>query len=121
VNFQKGFAEIGGEPNKAKIPGCEAFEKDTDEYRDCHVKSYTMSVWHMAGTCRMGSADDPQTVVDSRLRVLGVQGLRVVDASVIPEETTGHMVATVYGIAEKAAHMILEDGNAGGANARVEL
>ncbi|XP_003738960.1 uncharacterized protein LOC100900525 [Galendromus occidentalis] len=101
------LAKFGAEYALTRAPGCDSGDLDSDEYLRCHVKSYTMSLWHMAGTCRMGASDDPSSVVDPELRVRGVRNLRVVDASVIPEETSGHMVATVYGIAEKAAHMIL--------------
>lgn len=48
-------------------------------------------------------------VVDERLRVYGVRGLRVIDASIMPMQISAHLQATVYAIAEKGAHMILED------------
>lgn len=48
-------------------------------------------------------------VVDERLKVYGVRGLRVIDASIMPMQISAHLQATVYAIAEKGAHMILED------------
>ncbi|KAK5995721.1 Dehydrogenase citC [Cladobotryum mycophilum] len=70
----------------------------------------TITDWHPIGTCAMGGkAGIRGGVVDERLRVYGVKGLRVVDASIMPLHISAHPQATIYAIGEKAAHMILKD------------
>ncbi|WP_118183774.1 GMC family oxidoreductase [Paraburkholderia phosphatilytica] len=67
------------------------------------------TIFHPVGTCRMGSDNDPACVVDNRLRVIGVEGLRVVDASVMPTITSGNTNSPTLMIAERASDMIRAD------------
>lgn len=83
-------------------PDCQS-----DEEIDAHVRKTSITVHHPAGTCRMGV--DETSVVDPELRVRGVDGLRVVDASVMPDLVCGNINAAVIMIAEKAADLIRHD------------
>jgi 4-pyridoxate dehydrogenase len=81
-------------------PQCES-----DDEIDEHIRKTSITVHHPAGTCRMGS--DAASVVDPQLRVRGLDGLRVVDASVMPDLVCGNINAAVIMIAEKAADLIM--------------
>lgn len=76
----------------------------SDDEIDEHIRQTSITVHHPAGTCRMGS--DNASVVDPQLQVRGVSGLRVVDASVMPDLVCGNINAAVIMIAEKAADLI---------------
>ena len=67
------------------------------------------TIFHPVGTARMGAASDPLAVLDGRLRVRGVEGLRVIDASVMPTITSGNTNSPTLMIAERGAEMIIED------------
>lgn len=72
-----------------------------------YIQKSMMTIYHVAGTCKMGTADDTMAVLDSRARVLGVKNLRVVDASSFPFLPPGHPQSTVYALAEKIAADVL--------------
>lgn len=82
---------------------------DSDKFWRWYIRQSTTTLHHPAGTCKMGSVDDPTAVVDPRLRVIGVKNLRVADASVMPKIVSGNTNAPVIMIAEKAADMIKQD------------
>jgi choline dehydrogenase len=84
-------------------PGVEA--KDDQSLR-AHIARFTETLYHPVGTCKMGHDNDAAAVVDSELRVRGVEGLRVVDASIMPTVIGGNTNAPTIMIAEKAADLI---------------
>jgi 4-pyridoxate dehydrogenase len=73
---------------------------------DAHIRATAITVHHPLGTCKMGRASDPMAVVDPELKVIGIDGLRVVDTAVIPDLVGGNINAPVIMIAEKAADLI---------------
>ncbi len=87
-----------------KVPGVGA--KTDEELLDA-ARTISQTIYHPTSTCKMGS--DPMAVVDDRLRVHGIKGLRVADASIMPTITSGNTNAPTIMIAEKASDTILED------------
>jgi 4-pyridoxate dehydrogenase len=80
----------------------------TDAQLEVFIRNTAMTAHHPAGTCKMGTTSDSMAVVDTQLRVRGVDRLRVVDASVMPDLVGGNINAPVIAIAEKAADLIRE-------------
>jgi len=97
-------APLSGYILKEEYPGAET---RTDEELLAVLRQSGESVFHPTSTCRMGT--DERSVVDSRLRVRGLEGLRVVDASVMPAVVSGNTNAAVIAVAEKAADLIHSD------------
>ncbi|CAB0043384.1 unnamed protein product [Trichogramma brassicae] len=99
---------FGARFHSKKLPNCRHLPHFTDEYWNCVIRQYTMTIYHMSGTAKMGPSWDREAVVDPQLRVYGVKGLRVIDASIMPTITNGNINAPVIAIAEKGADMIKE-------------
>lgn len=110
-----GFREarrIFAQPALAPLTGAEiepGAQLQSDAEIDAALRRIVNTAYHPTGTCKMGPDSDPMAVVDGRLRVRGVSGLRVVDASVMPEIISGNTSAPTMMIAERAARFILED------------
>ena len=79
----------------------------SDEAIDSFIRAKVESAYHPSCTCKMGAADDPMAVVDPHTRVIGLDGIRVVDSSIMPSITNGNLNAPTIMIAEKAADHIL--------------
>lgn len=86
------------------VPGADQL---SDAQLDAWARRVTETGYHASGTCKMGPADDAEAVVDAQLRVHGLRGLRVVDASIMPEIVSGNTNAPTVMIAEKASDLIL--------------
>jgi choline dehydrogenase len=102
--------EICAQPALAPycVEPCIGAAGDSDEAIRDLIARTTYSVYHPVGTCRMGT--DAQAVLDAELRVNGLEGLRVVDASVMPMVPRGNTNAPVIAVAERAADVIRNVG-----------
>ncbi len=89
---------------REEFPGDDA---QTDDELLAFARQRGTTTFHLMGTCRMGPATDPSTVVDDQLRVHGMEGLRVVDASIMPSMPSANLNASTLMIAEKGADLIL--------------
>ena len=97
------FQKYDARPITRKYPGCVNYKLYSDQYLRCMAQTLTLPIYHTIGTCKMGQKGDRTAVVDLDLKVKGVTGLRVVDASVIPNQISGNTNIPVIAIAEKIA------------------
>ncbi len=102
--------EIFAQPAFGRYRGREiqpGADVETDGQIDAFVRDKVETAFHPSCTCKMGRQDDPMAVVDAQTRVIGIDGLRVVDSSIMPSITTGNLNAPTIMLAEKAADHIL--------------
>lgn len=109
ISAQPAMQRFGSQPHKIPFPACRHLKFMSDEYWECSLRQFTFTIYHPTSTCKMGPSWDEGAVVDPRLRVYGVTGLRVVDASIMPTIVSGNPNAPVIMIGEKAADMVKED------------
>jgi choline dehydrogenase-like flavoprotein len=108
-----------------KVLACDAFKphlreeiepgahvQSDDDIRE-YIRNTITTIFHPAGTCKMGPDSDPMAVVDERLRVHGMEGLRVADCSIMPDIVSANTNVPAIAIGEKAADMIAEDQDLG--------
>ncbi|XP_031785991.2 glucose dehydrogenase [FAD, quinone] isoform X1 [Nasonia vitripennis] len=105
----RSFRENGFIHITTPAEGCENFPFESTAYFECMAEHYVTTAFHPSGTCRMGPRANPSSVVDARLRVHGVIGLRVIDASIMPTLIRGNTYAPTLMIAEKGSDMIKQD------------
>jgi len=101
--------KFGSRLHDIPIPACKDLEFSSDDYWRCAAKQTATGTWHLSGTCKMGPNSDPDAVVDSRLKVYGVKGLRVIDASIMPMIPAAHTNVPCMMIGEKGADLVKED------------
>lgn len=115
VKFQAGFVHTKAFRDqeavliRVPLPECDVHAYQSDDYWRCYISFVSTTVFHPVGTNKMGPMTDNAAVVDSRLRVMGVDKLRVMDASVMPKMVSANTNAATIMIAEKGSDFIKED------------
>lgn len=95
--------------HRPPVAECQKWQPTSDQHYECLIRNFVTPILHACGSCKMGPAEDVNAVVDSRLRVHRVKGLRVADASIMPKIVSGNTNIPTIMIGEKAADMIKED------------
>ena len=97
---------LGVQISRSKVSFCSQHDFRSDAFWECFIRHVTVHSLHPTGTCKMGTVNDPTSVVDPSLRVKGIQGIRIVDGSVLPNITTANTNAPIMMIAEKISDNI---------------
>lgn len=116
------YKEQGTQYTTTPLHFCTDHTFRSDDYWKCYINHMSGASAHGAGTCRMGRGpQDPDAVVDSKLKVIGILNLRVADTSIMPSVTNSNTQAPAYAIGEKAAYDILKDWESKTSSERQEL
>uniref|UniRef100_A0A915HYQ4 Glucose-methanol-choline oxidoreductase C-terminal domain-containing protein n=1 Tax=Romanomermis culicivorax TaxID=13658 RepID=A0A915HYQ4_ROMCU len=102
------FQKFDPRPVESPVQACSHLEFLSDPYLECAVRRRMTTNIHPVGTCKMGRSES-ESVVDQHLKVHGVEGLRVVDASIFPSQISGNPNAAVVMVAERAAQFIMSE------------
>ncbi|XP_062715587.1 glucose dehydrogenase [FAD, quinone]-like [Aedes albopictus] len=98
---QPSMRALGAELNPKPFPGCEQHPFGSDSYWECYIRALTLTIYHPVGTCRMGPEDDPDAVVSNRdFRVHQLDGLYVVDGSIMPNLPSGNPNSVIIALAK---------------------
>lgn len=95
--------------NFVPVEECDILTPHTDEHYECIIRNLGTTVYHPVGTCKMGPPSDPSAVIDPTLKVFGLKGLRVADASIMPNIVSGNTNVPTIMIGEKASDLIKKD------------
>nr|KAF7431581.1 hypothetical protein H0235_004505 [Vespula pensylvanica] len=109
VSNTNAFRRFNSRPYSIKLPGCQRFLSAINEYWKWTIRQFTFTMYHPVDTCKMGPRNDATAVVDPKLRIYGVKGLRVVDASIMSTIINRNTNAPVIMIGEKASAIIKKD------------
>ncbi|XP_050356404.1 glucose dehydrogenase [FAD, quinone]-like [Nymphalis io] len=104
----KAFRSNGAHFVREPLPACRDHVWGTDDYFTCMARAYTVTTYHYAGSCKMGPKRDKKAVLDSQLRVYGVCGLRVIDASMMPFVIRGNTNAPTIMIGERGVDFVIK-------------
>ena len=99
---------LGAKIYAKPIPGCEHEEFGSDDYWRCAIRVASVGTHHYTGTCRMGTEDNEEAVVDNKLRVHGIKRLRVIDNSIMPNMVCAHTHVPALMIGAKGAAIVKE-------------
>lgn len=88
VEKSKTFQAFDARLIDTPFPGCEKHIMKSDAYYECYARHFSQTIWHYSGTCAMGKKGSKDAVLNSELQVIGIENLRVMDASVMPTGKT---------------------------------